>query len=478
MWKWIRRVSVLVVILGAAGAAAGWYLRRGDGQAVVFQTAAVTRGDLLVSIAATGTLEPEEIVDVGARISGGIESFGKDASGQAVDYGSIVEANAVIARIDDSLYQADVAEADAQVASAKASVRRAEADLGQLKAKLTQARRDWERAQKLGASEALAQATYDAYESAYEAAKANVAVGEAEILVSQAGLTQAEKSLWRARRNLEYCTITSPIRGKVIDRRVSIGQTVTAGMNTPSLFLIAKDLQRMQVWVSVNEADIMRVYVGQPVTFTVDAIADETFHGEVCLVRPNASMTQNVVTFPVVISTDNSAGRLRPYLTANVRFEVDRSSNVLLVPVAALRWVPKADQVAPEYRQTSSNGEAPANGAAPGNGRAPVNGTMTAASVPAPSSRPAAAKTPACLYVVQGQYVRPVPVWAGLSDGINTEVEGDGLREGMKAVTGVDETGASAAPASSSDATSNPFTPKMPKPPSRPPSGGGGPPPV
>jgi HlyD family secretion protein len=462
MAKWIKPTVAAAVILGAIGSAGAWYLHRGNAQAFSFKTAQVTRGQLLVSIAASGTLEPEEVVDVGAQISGQIVSFGKDIDGKKVDYGSIVEANAVVAQIDDSLYQAAAAQAEAQVASSKAGVQKAEADLGQMKAKLLQAQRDWERAKKLGPSDLIAQTTYDAYESAYETAKANVAVGDAAILQAKASLIQSEKSLWSAQRNLEYCTITSPVKGTVIDRRVSIGQTVAAGLSTPSLFLIAKDLRRMQVWVSVNEADIARVYPGQPVTFTVDALPDETFRGEVCKVRPNASMTQNVVTFTVEITTDNSGGLLRPYLTANVRFEVNRRDNVLLVPAAALSWTPTADQVAPEYRQGESLSR-------------PAGADQPPAEAP-PSTQPttgkATAPTPAVLWVVQGQHVRPVPVLAGVTDGLNVEVTGQGLSENMRAVTGA-EMGASAP-----QTDVNPFTPKMPKPPKAPPSGGGGPPPV
>jgi HlyD family secretion protein len=466
MKKWIKRIVVVVVVLGLISTAVAWYLRRGNGQTVSFETAKVMRGDLLVTIAASGTLEPEEVVDVGAQISGRILSFGKDTDGKSVDYGSIVAQDAMIAKIDDSLYQADAAQVEAQVASAKAGVQRSEADLGQLKAKLLNAQRDWERAKRLGASEALSQSAYDAYESAYETAKANVAVGDAAILQAKASLTQEEKSLWRAQRNLEYCTIASPIKGTVIDRRVSIGQTVTAGMETPSLFLIAKDLSRMQVWVSVNEADIARVYPGQPVAFTVDALPDEKFQGQVYRIRPNASMTQNVVTFTVEITTDNSSGRLRPYLTANVRFEVDRRDNVLLVSTSALNWTPNVDQVAPEYRQ-GPTGSQPT-------GLASASSASSASAGLKPSTQSSTTKstamTPSVLWVVQGQYVRPIPILAGTSDGVSVEVMGQGLSENMDIVTGT-QSGPSAAQGD----VSNPFTPKMPKN-AKPPGGGGAPP--
>ena len=153
-----------------------------------------------------------------------------------------------------------------------------------------------------------------------------------------------------AQRNLSYCTIKSPVKGVIIDRRVNIGQTVVSSLNAPSLFLIAKDLKRMEVWVSVNEADIGNIHQGQPVSFTVDAYPNEIFHGEVGKVRLNATMTQNVVTYTVEVITDNSSGKLLPYLTANVLFELSQKENVLLVPNVALRWSPQTKQVAPEFR--------------------------------------------------------------------------------------------------------------------------------
>lgn len=440
----VKQIVMGIVLLAALAGAAAWYLQRGNGQAAAYRTAPLKRGDLLVSISATGTMVPEEVIDVGAQVAGQILSFGKDAHGKTVDYGSVVEAGTVLARIDDSLYAAEAAQAEAQVQAGRAAVQRAEADLEQLKSKLQQADRDWRRAKKLGPSEALAQATYDAYQSAYETAVANLAVGRAAILQARAGLSQSEAVLRRAKRNLGYCTIASPVKGVIIDRRVNIGQTVVASLNAPSLFLLAKDLRRMQVWVAVNEADIGKIRPGLPVTFTVDAFPGELFRGEVGKVRLNASMTQNVVTYTVEVIADNADGRLLPYLTANVKFELDRLSDVLLAPNAAVRFKPTAEQVAAAYRHlvpgSAADKESTKGGQRPG--------TETPAAPEEGSGR-------AVLWVIENDGLRPLSVQVGRSDGARVEVAGEQLAEGLLVVVGVE-------PAAGAGAgTSNPFAPSF-----------------
>jgi HlyD family secretion protein len=441
----VKRLTTGIIVLVALAGLAAWYLQRGNAQGFAFVTAPVTRGDLLVSINATGTVEPEEVIDVGAQVAGQIVSFGKDASGRSVDYGSVVEEGTVLAKIDDSLYAADAAQAEAQVQAGRAAVQRAEADVGQLRAKLQQAERDWQRAQKLGPSEALAEASYDAYRSAYETAVANLAVGQAAVQQSKASQSQAEALLRRAQRNLGYCTIKSPVKGVIIDRRVNIGQTVVASLNAPSLFLIAKDLKRMQVWVAVNEADIGKIRPGQPVTFTVDAFPGETFQGEVGKVRLNASMTQNVVTYTVEVVTDNSSGRLLPYLTANVQFVLNRRTDVLLVPNAALRFRPDPELIAPEFREAFGHLR-----------------PRPAASRAAASDEPAGRTD---LWLPEGDYLRPLAVRVGPSDGSLTEVAGEKLAQGLLVATALQgPTGAAAE-------TSNPFAPSFWRRPSAPTTG-------
>ena len=226
-----------------------------------------------------------------------------------------------------------------------------------MKAKLLQAQQDWDRAQKLGPSEALAQSAYDQYQANYEVAKANLAAAEAAVEQTKAAVAQAKASLNTAQINLGYCTIKSPVKGVIIDRRVNIGQTVVSSLSAPSLFLIAKDLKRIQVWVSVNEADIGSISPGQPVTFTVDAYPDQVFQGQVGKIRLNATMTQNVVTYTVEVDTNNDDGKLLPYLTANAQFKIGRRQGVLLVPNAALRWSPQSEQIAPDLAKQPSSSE-------------------------------------------------------------------------------------------------------------------------
>ena len=442
----IKKAVITIIVLGTAAAAAGWYfIPRSEG-AISYRTARVTRGDLVLAISATGTVEPEEVIDVGAQVAGQILSFGQDADDRIVDYGSKVTEGTVLAKIDESVYAAEAAQAEAQVQSGKANLQRAEADLQQLKAKLYQAERDWQRAKKLGPSQALAEASYDAYQAAYQTAVANVAIGKAAILQAQAELAQAQAVLRRAQRNLGYCTITSPVKGVIIDRRVNIGQTVVASLNAPSLFLIAKDLTRMQVWVAVNEADIGKIEPNQPVTFTVDAFPNETFQGRVGKIRLNAAMTQNVVTYTVEIATDNSSGRLLPYLSANVQFQLDRRSDVLLVPTAALRWQPSQAQIMPQLQEKPTS-DASLNVSADGTGTPPA----------AADRQDRNAAKWGVIWIPDGEHVRPIQVRLGLSDGAMTEIAGDNLTEGLEIVTGQQSRIAE------SRDTTNPFAPKIPR---------------
>ncbi|HWD19879.1 MAG TPA: efflux RND transporter periplasmic adaptor subunit [Verrucomicrobiae bacterium] len=434
MQKALRATISIIVVVAGVGGVALWRSRAAHVHQADFREAEVRRGDLVLTIAATGTVEPEETVDVGAQVAGRVDSFGKDKNGKAIDYGSIVDEGMVLAKIDDSLYAADVALAKAQVDQDKAGVGRAQADLEQQKAKLAQAEADWNRAQKLGPSEALAPTAYDSYQANDAIAKANVALSQASLEQAKAAAVQAQATLDRQLQTLGYCTIISPVKGVIIDRRVNIGQTVVSSLNAPSLFLIAKDLTRMQVWVSVNEADIGSIHPGQPVSFTCDAFPNDEFQGTVGKVRLNATMTQNVVTYTVEVNTDNSSGRLLPYLTATARFLTDERHNVRLVPNAALRWRPPPDVIDPAVRETMATNTARSHGGA---GR---KGTTTGT-----------------VWVEDGEFAKPIQVTVGLTDGTESEIESADLPESARVIVGQHVESMAA-----SDPDSNPFAPKNP----------------
>ena len=436
----IRTAILMVIVLSMIGAGVWWFSAKVD-KSPIFRTASVKRGDLEATISATGTLEPEEVVDVGAQVSGIISTFGKDKYGKMIDYGSPVEAGTVLARIDDSLYSAAVKAAIALLQQAKANKISADANVLQMKAKLLQAQQDWERAQKLGPSEALAKSAFDQYKANYEVGKANLAAAEASVEQTKASVEQAKAGLDSAQVNLGYCTIKSPVRGVIVDRRVNIGQTVVSSMSATSLFLIAKDLKHIQVWLSVNEADIGSISIGQSVTFTVDAFPNRLFHGEVGKIRLNATMTQNVVTYTVEVNTKNEDGKLLPYLTANAKFKIGRREGVLLVPNAALRWSPMPGQIAPEARRQERAHAVPSE-----TGRERVQGDGSAMRIRG------------TIWVVeQGKFVRPVHVNVGMTDGIVTEVEGKDLTEGLQVVVGEMTAESKISPGTEK----NPFTPQM-----------------
>jgi HlyD family secretion protein len=302
-----------------------------------------------------------------------------------------------------------------------------------MNAKLDQAAAEWKRAQELFANKLISQVDYDTGKANYEVAKANVSV-------ANSGVAQARADLDKAQRNLDFCTINSPVSGVIIDRRVNIGQTVVASLNAPSLFLIARDLTKMQIWAAVNEADVGRIKPGAPVTFTVDAFPGREFRGAIGKVRLNATMTQNVVLYTVEVNIDNADKLLLPYLTANVRFVLSNETNALLVPNAALRWTPSSlAQIAPDARPANPN-DPPANDP-PGGGQPSKKG----------SGKQSSRRT---LWLRDGAFVRPIEVTAATSDGANTSVAAEGLHEGQDVVTG--ETTASA-----QTDVKNPFLPKV-----------------
>jgi HlyD family secretion protein len=473
-------ILILTVILGfaVAGGLGLWYARASGGSRSPFRTEEAKREDLLASFSATGTLEPEDIIDVGTQVAGQIKEFGTDdKTSKAIDYGSDVDAGAVLAKIDDSLYVAkrnqskamvDVAKAAyaqalAKVDDAKANVKVQQAQLDSDQVNYDHSKRDWDRAQILSGKQALAPADYDTYQSAYDTSKVKLgqdkaALAQADVQVKEfqaaadnanANIAAAQAQLNQDEINLGYTIIKAPVKGVIIDRRVTLGQTVQSSFNTPSLFLLARDLKRMKVWASVNEADIGNVHVGQTVTFTCDAYPGEKFTGTVGLVRLNATMTNNVVTYTVEVLTDNPTdakhpnGKLLPYLTANLKFEVDKRENALTVSNEALRWKPDLKQVAPDARAAYQKAQSKQHAGSDGQDK----------EADQPTTGGAANK--GVVWVQDGQFVQPVKVKLGLSDGARTEITGGNLKEGDAMVSG------DALMVADDGGGSNPFAPQM-----------------
>lgn len=393
-----KKFFILVGVAAIVALSVAWWRRSRDGGRLAFTTAVVKRGEVASTIGATGTIEPLEVVDVGAQVEGRISDFGKDKDGKQVNFGSTVEQGALLAKIDESVYAADLS-------VAKAGQLSAAANLEQMKAKLDQAAADWKRQEALFKSQLISQSDYDTSKANYEVCKANVAVADS-------GISQAQAALDKAQRNVDFCTINSPVSGVIIDCRVNVGQTVVASLNAPSLFLIARDLTKMQIWAAVNEADVGRIKAGTPVTFTVDAFPDREFEGVVGKIRLNATMTQNVVLYTVEINIDNPDKLLLPYLTANVHFVLHRENKALLVPNAALRWAPSSPaEIVPEARNVSL-------------------------SDPPGDTKSESKNSHRTLWLKAGDFVRPVEVIAGTSDGANTAVTADALHESDEVVTG------------------------------------------
>ena len=401
--------SVVLVIAALIGVFLYW--RSDVREALEFRSVTVQRGDLVVAVTATGTIEPVEVVDVGAQVNGRIKRFGEDPNDptKRIDFGTLVQEGTVLAQIDEALYKAAVDQA-------RANLKRADAEQTRARAVLKRAKADWDRAQTLVTKGTISSTDYDEK-------KANYEIANAEWLIANAGVEQAKSAVAEAETNLGYVTIKSPIDGVVLDRRVNVGQTVVSGLNAPSLFLLARDLRNLRVWASVNEADIGSIFPEQKAVFTVDAFPQQRFQGTVEQIRLNATMTQNVVTYAVMVSVDNQEGKLLPYMTANVQFEVARRIDALLVPIQALRWQPRLRLVIQEARE--------AYAARLQHEAARRNDSFFS------SASANGVEKEAHVWIAAGQgLVRPVPVKLGLSNGVNYEVLETELQVGDRIVVG------------------------------------------
>jgi len=296
-----------------------WQAPEGAG-VTEYVTMPVERGPIEQTVTATGTVNPVKTVQVGTYVSGPILAID-------VDYNSPVKKGQRVAKIDAATFTVKVRQADANLATARARADKSRADL-------TLKRLQLERNRTLLGRNLIAQNDVDT-------AKSNADQAAAQLALDEASVKQAQASLDEAQVNLAYTDIVSPVDGVVVARNVDVGQTVAASFQTPTLFLIAEDLTKMQVDTNVSESDVGRVREAQPASFTVDAYPGMPFHGAVAQVRNAPITVQNVVTYDVVIGVDNPQQELKPGMTANVTITTARRDDVLRVPVRALRFKPE-----------------------------------------------------------------------------------------------------------------------------------------
>lgn len=313
---WLIGGLLSVGVIAAAGAA--WWLS-GTGSTVQYTTAAVTRGAVTRAVTATGTVNPVLTIIVGTYVSGVIQDL-------SCDYNTQVKRGQVCAKIDPRPYQTVVDQN-------KANLNAAKAELDKDKASLAYAELFYERMAGLSKTNAVSKDSLDNAKNLLDQARAQVGVDEAVIAQRAAQLATAQV-------NLDYTNITSPVDGTVVSRNVTMGQTVAASFQTPTLFLIATDLTKMQVDTNVSESDIGEVKEGNKARFTVDAYPKRTFEGAVTQVRQSPQTVQNVVTYDVVVSVDNPDLALKPGMTAANRIISDQRTDVLRVPSQALRYAP------------------------------------------------------------------------------------------------------------------------------------------
>ena len=325
--KWV----IIAVILVGVGLFAAFSLNKKD--KVQYFTQPVERGDIREVVEATGTISAVTTVQVGSQVSGTIKKL-------YVDFNSKVKKGQVIAELDQSLFEGTLLSAQADLANARANLIAAQANLQKSEATAVQARADYQRISGLAKEGVMSQQQLDTAKAAADTAAAQVDASKAQVTQAAAQVQQKEAAVRVAKTNLDYTVIHAPVDGVVVARNVDVGQTVAASLQAPTLFIIAQDLTKMQVYTSTDESDVGMIKVGQPVTFKVDAFPKDTFRGRVDQIRMNATTVQNVVTYTTVVDFDNPELKLFPGMTAYVTIPVATATNVLKVPNGALRYKP------------------------------------------------------------------------------------------------------------------------------------------
>lgn len=454
---------MLILLIVLAGVIiAGLLLRRPKPPSYFTET--ISRGTLVSTVEATGTVTAVTTVQVGSQVSGTISRI-------LVDFNSRVRHGQLIAEIDPTVYRGQVLQAQADLENSRASlgaartsvdaarqdIATAQANVEKADAALVQSRLDLQRTTPLYRQGIVAaqqfdqvQATYRSNLAGYHAAQAATQQSMAKLKTAQALQLQAEAQVHQkeaalevAQTNLAHCRITSPIDGTIVNRAVDVGQTVAASFQTPTLFTIAQDLNKMQVYAATDESDVGRIRVGDATTFLVDAFPRETFHGTVTQIRMNATTVQNVVQYNTIIDFDNPGGRLFPGMTAYVTIPVATAQNTLKIPNASLRFTPA---LKPPQLQALLQRYGIEPGTEPQTAKpVPARPAAGSPAQPAAPARAPAATRPeeAILWKLDArQQLVPARVRTGITDFTNTavvQVLQGSLKEGDHVVTGAAE---------------------------------------
>lgn len=394
------------ILVLAAGLCAVFLLKGENGSDTTrYRTEEVRRGDLVVKVTATGTLEPKNEVEVGSELSGTIKSV-------LVDYNSRVKAGQILARLDTSKLEATATQTRATLEAARAKVLQAQATVNETAAKLAQYRK----VRELSDGKTPSQADMDAAEASHLRAKADAANCAAAVMQAEANLRANETDLTKS-------TITSPINGIVLTRAVEPGQTVAAAMTTPVLFKIAEDLAKIDLHVNVDEADVSGTREGQKASFSVAAYPRRTFDATVTQVRFGSSTTSGVVTYETILDVDNHDLALRPGMTATADIVVKTVKDAVLVPSAALRFTPPAQEGTAKKSSRGLIGSL-----LPGPPRRPQEeGT----------EKPIEAKSRQRVWVLKDGGLSPIPVTVGVANGSVTEIVEGAVTPSMQVVVDV-----------------------------------------
>jgi HlyD family secretion protein len=424
--KLIKRHWLIAIVIVAVVLVTAAFQFRDKDKSEYFTTK-VDRGDIHDVVEATGTINAVTTVQVGSQVSGMISHL-------YADFNSRVKKGEVIAQIDPSLFEATLLQAKADFANAKANLVAARANLEKAKAAAAQTHADYRRTVDLTKDGVMSQQQLDQAKANADTNDAAVSAAAAAVTQAAAQIQQKDAAVELAQTNLDHATIHAPIDGTVIARNVDVGQTVAASLQAPTLFTIAQDLTKMQVYVSTDESDVGMIHTGQPATFKVDAYPKDTFTGRISQVRLNATTVQNVVTYNTILDFDNPDLKLFPGMTAYISIPVANAKDVLRVPNGALRYKPNmtAVQVRALYQKYGlSSGPQQASkgsgGAAPSQYQARAQGTKGGGSGGARNAQGGETRTPRVDVAVvwklrPDKTLEPVRIRTGITDHTITEV--------------------------------------------------------